>query len=278
MSRQHESPRLTTLRIRAMKAEGRKIAMLTAYDYTLASLVDDAGVDMVLVGDSLGMVMLGYDSTIPVTLDDMVMHTRAVTRAVKRALVVADMPFGSYQASVEQGVRSAVRLMQEGRAQAVKVEGGAPVVPLVAALTSAGIPVQGHLGLTPQSVNQLGGYRVQGRSDDQARAIIDDAKALEAAGAFSIVAECMPSDVGAALTRSVTIPVIGIGAGVDCDGQVLVLHDMLGLYRHRTPRFVKRFGDLGAEATRAIEAYVSEVRNGVFPGLEHSYAPTAKEG
>lgn len=271
MSRHADAPRLSAPDLVRMKAEGRRITMLTAYDFTFAALVDAAGIDAILVGDSLGMVMLGHESTLPVTMDEMVIFTRAVTRAVTRALVIADMPFGSYQASVADGVRNAARLLAEGRAQAVKVEGGRSVVPLVEALTAAGIPVMGHVGLTPQSVHQMGGYRVQGRSDAHARRIVEEACALEAAGAFSVVAECMPSSVGAEMTRACTIPVIGIGAGAACDGQVLVLQDMLGMSARRVPRFVKKYADLLGETTRAVSAYAEDVREGRFPGPEHAY-------
>jgi 3-methyl-2-oxobutanoate hydroxymethyltransferase len=254
-----------------MKRQGRKIAMLTAYDYTFAGLLDGAGIDVILVGDSLGMVMLGYETTVPVTMDEMVHHTRAVTRGVRRAMVVADMPFGSYQTGLEEGLRNAARLLKEGLAQAVKIEGGGPVVRLVEALTQAGIPVMGHLGLTPQSVHQLGGYRVQGKSRDDAARILDDARALEAAGAFSLVAECLPEELVAELSRALAIPVIGIGAGVHCDGQVLVLQDMLGLFTELSPRFVKRYAELSEQATAAVTAYAEEVRSGAFPGPEHSF-------
>lgn len=265
-----------------MKAEGRKITMLTAYDFTSATMVDAAGIDAVLVGDSLGMVMLGHENTLPVTVDDMVLFTRAVTRAVKRALVVADMPFGSYHASVEDGVRSGIRLIQQGRAQAVKVEGGRDYAPLVEALVKAGVPVMGHVGLVPQWVHAMGGYRVQGRTDAQARAIMDDALALERAGAFSVVAECMPSSVGADLARACRVPIIGIGAGPDCDGQVLVLQDMLGMSNGRIPRFVKQYADMHAIMTQAVTRYITDVREVRFPGPEHGYGagprPTPAEG
>lgn len=256
-----------------MKASGRKIAMLTAYDFTSAALVDAAGIDAVLVGDSLAMVMLGHDSTLPVTIDEMVLFTRAVTRGVKRALVVADMPFGSYQASMESGVRNAIRLLQEGGAQAVKLEGGRAFAPLVAALVTAGVPVMGHVGLTPQWVHQMGGYRVQGRTPWQASVIVDDARSLQQAGAFSIVVECVPSEVGAEIAQACQIPIIGIGAGADCDGQVLVLQDMLGMSTGRVPRFVKRYADMAAEATRAVTDYIDDVRETRFPGPEHGYGP-----
>jgi len=271
VSRQGNSQRLTIRHLGRMKAEGRKITMLTAYDYTFASIVDQAGVDVVLVGDSLGMVMLGYDSTLPVTMEDVLHHTRAVARGTQRALVVADMPFGSYQASVEDAMRNAARFLKEAQAHAIKLEGGQSVLPQVRALTAAGIPVMGHLGLTPQSVHQMGGYRVQGRSDAQAQQILQDARALEEAGAFGIVAECMPHELGSEMAKAVGIPVIGIGAGAGCDGQVLVLQDMLGLYKDISPRFVKRYADLHGATSIAIKSYVDEVRSGAFPTLEHSF-------
>lgn len=271
MSRQAETERLTIRHLRRMKTQGKKIAMLTAYDYTFATIVDGAGIDVILVGDSAGMVMLGHDTTLPVTMDEMVLYTRAVTRATRRAMVIADLPFGSYQSSVGQAMDNAARLLKEGRAQAVKLEGGRSVLAQVEALTAAGIPVMGHLGLTPQSVHQMGGYRVQGRGDEQAARILDDAKALEEAGAFSIVAECMPHELGTAMAKAVSVPVIGIGAGPGCDGQVLVLQDMLGLYTELAPRFVKRYADLHKQTSDAVGAYVEEVRSGAFPDLDHSF-------
>lgn len=266
------SERVTVRHLRRMKSQGRKITMLTAYDFTFASILDEAGIDVILVGDSLGMVVLGYDTTIPVTMDDMIHHTRAVARGTRHAMVVADMPFGSYQVSVEEALRNAARLLKEAQAQAVKLEGGRSVVPQVAALTAAGIPVMGHLGLTPQSVHQLGGYRVQGRSRNQAQQIVEDAKALESAGVFSIVAECMPRELGAEMAGAVAVPVIGIGAGAACDGQVLVLQDMLGLYTRLSPRFVKRYADLHTATSNAIKSYIADVVEGRFPSMEHSFS------
>lgn len=272
MSRQGSSKRLTVREFGRLKAKGRKITMLTAYDYTFAALVDGAGIDAILVGDSLGMVMLGYDTTLPVTMDDMVRHTRAVTRATKQALVIADMPFGSYQASMEDAMHNAVRLMKEAEAQAVKLEGGQSVVAQVTAMTAAGIPVMGHIGLTPQSVHQLGGYRVQGRSSDAAHDLLDAAQALAAAGAFSIVVECLPTALATEIAQAVEIPIIGIGAGPGCDGQVLVLQDMLGLYTELAPKFVKRYADLHQSATDAVKGYIEEVRGGTFPDDAHSFS------
>ena len=245
--------------------------MLTAYDALSARLLDEAGIPLLLVGDSLGMVVLGYDSTLPVTMDDMVHHTAAVVRGRRDAMVVGDMPFMSYQASDDEAVRNAGRLMQEGGAHAVKLEGGARIVGIVARLTDAGIPVMGHLGLTPQSVNQLGGYRVQGRSDEAAHRIVQDAKDLEAAGAFSVVLEAVPSEVGKEVTESLHIPTIGIGAGPHTDGQVLVFHDFLGITPGRLPRFVKRYAGVGEQIKAAAEAFASEVASGAYPAPEHTY-------
>jgi 3-methyl-2-oxobutanoate hydroxymethyltransferase len=226
---------------------------------------------MILVGDSLGHVIQGHDSTIPVTLDQMVYHCQCVDRGAKRALVVGDLPFGTYQSSVEEGIRSSERLMKEGRCQAVKLEGGLHHAPLIARLAQNGIPVMGHLGLTPQSVHALGGYRVQGRTEDAAARILEEALGLEQAGAFAIVLECVPAAVAAAITRALHIPTIGIGAGPDCDGQVLVMHDLLGLNPDFKPRFVKRYADLHQQALAAFEAFAAEVRAGEFPQSEHSF-------
>ncbi|HEY8338995.1 MAG TPA: 3-methyl-2-oxobutanoate hydroxymethyltransferase, partial [Egibacteraceae bacterium] len=224
-----------------------------------------------LVGDSLGMVVLGLDSTVPVTVDDIIHHTRAVRRGATRALVVADMPFGSYQASVEEGLRNASRLLKEGGANAVKVEGGAQVVDLTSRLVAAGIPVMGHLGLTPQSVNQFGGFKVQGRADDDAERIVADAIALAEAGAFALVLECVPAELGKRVTEAVPIPTIGIGAGPDTDGQVLVISDLLGMTTGRLPRFVKAYADLRGTITDAVKAFTAEVAHGEYPGPEHRY-------
>jgi 3-methyl-2-oxobutanoate hydroxymethyltransferase len=264
-------PRVTTTHLTRMKQQGEKIVMVTAYDYPAASLVDEAGVDVVLVGDSLGMVMLGYDTTIPVTLDDMLHHTKAVVRGVKRALVATDMPFLSYQPSIEDAIRNAGRLLQEGGAQAVKLEGGISVCPQVHALVAAGIPVIGHLGFTPQSVNVFGGYKVQGRDERAAQRLLADAKALEDSGAFCIVLELVPEDVAARITASVSVPTIGIGAGVHCDGQVLVLHDLLGIGGKVHPRFVKRYAQVGDTIREAVSQYAREVREEKFPAAEHSF-------
>jgi len=263
-----------------MKQKAEKIVMVTAYDYPTACLVDEAGVDVVLVGDTLGMVVLGYETTLPVTIEEMVHHTKAVVRGVKRALVVADLPFLTYQASVEDAIRNAGKLLKEGGAQAVKLEGGIEVSPQVHALVAAGIPVIGHLGFTPQSLNVFGGHKVQGRTENAAQKLLADARALEDAGVFGIVLELIPEEVAARVTEAVSVPTIGIGAGVHCDGQVLVLHDLLGITSHlknqaggpiHHPRFVKEYAHLGEAIRRAVEQYSSEVRAETFPDAEHSF-------
>ena len=254
------------------EAKGQeKLVMLTAYDYSTARVMDMAGVDALLVGDSLGMVMLGYPDTLSVTVDDMVRHCSAVARGAQKALVVCDMPFMSYHVSVEDTVRNAGRLMTEGRAQAVKLEGGAEFAAEVRALTRASIPVMGHLGLTPQSVNAFGGFKVQGKSMAAAQKLLDDARALQEAGAFALVLECVPAPLAERVTQALSIPVIGIGAGAGCDGQVLVWQDMTGMTLSHLPRFVKRFGEVGASLRSAVEAYAREVRAGAFPGEDHGY-------
>lgn len=261
-----------TLRdIRAYKERGERFAMLTAYDALSARLLDEAGIPLILVGDTLGMVILGYDSTLPVTMEDMLHHTSAVSRGVTNSFVVGDMPFMSYQGSVDEGVRNAGRFLKEAGANAIKLEGGGRVLPIVERLVDAGIPVMGHLGLTPQSVNQLSGYRVQGRSDEQAHRILEDAKALEAAGIFSLVLEAVPSNLAQEITAGLSVPTIGIGAGPHTDGQVLVYHDMLGITQGPAPKFVKRYADLGAQITEAAAAFKKEVAEGVYPDREHSY-------
>jgi 3-methyl-2-oxobutanoate hydroxymethyltransferase len=267
-----EGRRVTVLDLRNMKARGERIAVLTAYDYLFARLVDSAGTDVILVGDSLAHVVLGLDTTLPITLDDMIYHARAVRRGVERALIVVDMPFLSYQVSREEAMRNAGRILKETGAAAVKLEGGSPeIAETVAALTRMGIPVMGHLGFTPQSVNALGGYRVQGRDEDGRARLLEDASRLEAAGAFSIVLELVPGDLAREISQSLRIPTIGIGAGIGCDGQVLVLHDMLGLNRDFEPRFLKRFGDLGTIAENAVRDYVRAVREGEYPDDEHTF-------
>jgi len=254
-----------------MKERGERITVLTAYDFLFARLVDRAGTDVILVGDSLAQVVLGLDSTLPVTVDDIIHHARAVRRGVERALLVVDMPFLSYQVSREDALRNAGRIMKETGANAVKVEGGSPeMVDTVAALVRAGIPVMAHLGFTPQAVNALGGFRVQGRQDAERARMVEEARRLEEAGAFSLVLELVPGPVAAEVTAAIGIPTIGIGAGPDCDGQVLVLPDMLGLNRDFQPRFLRRFAELGAQAEEGITEYVRAVRAGEYPAAEHT--------
>jgi 3-methyl-2-oxobutanoate hydroxymethyltransferase len=265
--------RVTAPALQAMKARGERITMLTAYDYRSARLFDLAGVDVLFVGDSLGMVVLGYDSTIPVTVEDMVHHTRPVARAARRALVLADLPFMSYTISQELALANAARLIQEGGAQAVKLEGGRAVAPAVAAMVESGIPVVGHLGLTPQSIHRFGGHRVQGRDQATAQLLVGDAHALEDAGASAIVLELIPSALAERITTALKIPTIGIGAGPDCDGQVQVMHDLLGYGgpTERIPRHAKTYANLGATVAEAVGRYVAEVREGAFPGEEHGF-------
>jgi 3-methyl-2-oxobutanoate hydroxymethyltransferase len=249
----------------------KKIACLTAYDYPTARLVDEAGVDVILVGDSLGMVVLGYDSTLPVTLEEMLHHTRAVRRGTRRALVVSDMPYGSYHTDIAESLRNALRFIKDAGAEAVKVEGGERRLELIARLTEAEIPVMGHVGLTPQSVNALGGYHVQGKTADSAEQLLRDARAVEAAGAFALVLEAMPRELAAQITREVRIPTIGIGAGPDCDGQILVLSDMLGLTFGQTPKFSRQYANLGETISGAVREYCDDVRKAAFPSDAESY-------
>ena len=256
--------------LHAMKKEGRKISMITAYSFPQAQCVDEAGIDIILVGDSLGMVELGYRDTVPVTMDEMLNHTKAVMRGVKRAHVVGDLPFMSYNISREQAVTNAGILYKDGGADSVKLEGGQDMAPAVEAIVRAGIPVFGHIGLTPQTANMLGGFKVQGKSIDQAKKVVEDAIALEAAGAFAVVLEAIPRQLAALITEKLKIPTIGIGGGLDCDGQVLVLHDMLGL-NDWTPSFAKQYADLGATAAKAARAYVEDVAAQKFPAAEHCY-------
>jgi 3-methyl-2-oxobutanoate hydroxymethyltransferase len=255
-----------------MKQRGQRIVMVTAYDFPSGRLADAAGIDVVLVGDSAAMTVLGHDSTVPATMEEMIFLSRAAARGARRPLVVADMPFGSYQVSDEDAVRNAVRFVKEAGVDAVKVEGAGPTLERVRAIVGAGVPVIGHLGLTPQSATMLGGYRAQGRTAAKARQLVWDARALEAAGCFTIVLECVPAEVAARITHELAVPTIGIGAGAPCDGQVLVYHDLLGLYERRSPRFVKRYAELGALTRDALERYAAEVRSGAFPGPEHTYA------
>jgi 3-methyl-2-oxobutanoate hydroxymethyltransferase len=271
-SRPETSGKLPLTDLADMKRRRERIVMVTAYDYPSGSLADAAGVDIVLVGDSAAMTVLGYESTVPASMDEMVMLTSAAVRGAKRPLVVADMPFGSFQISDEEAVRSAVRFVKEAGADAVKVEGAGLTVSRVLALVGAGIPVMGHVGLTPQSATMLGGFRAQGRTSARARQLLDDACTLEQAGCFSLVLEAVPAPVAARITEELTIPTIGIGSGRDCDGQVLVYHDLLGLYQGREPRFVKRYAELATEIQGAIERYAADVRSGAFPGDEHTYS------
>ena len=269
--------KITTTTIREMKDRGERVVMLTAYDYPTARMVDEAGIDAILVGDSVSNVILGYENTLAVTMEEMLHHTRAVARAVKRALVIGDMPFMSYQVSVGDAVRNAGRFLKEGGAEAVKVEGGRSVLDKIEAIVGAGVPVMGHLGLTPQWVHQFGGYKVRGKTESAARAILEDAQKLERAGAFSLVLECIPWQLAKLVTESVGIPTIGIGAGPYCGGQVLVLHDLLGLSPQRVAKFVKRYTKLDEAIAKALNDFKLEVKNGKFPTLEHSYEMPAEE-
>ncbi|MGQ9483629.1 MAG: 3-methyl-2-oxobutanoate hydroxymethyltransferase [Desulfosoma sp.] len=264
------APRVTVPAVMGAKGR-RKLTMLTAYDYCTARWVDRAGVDMILVGDSLAMVMLGHEDTLSVTMEEMLHHTRAVARGTQRALVIGDMPFLSYQVSVAQAVENAGRFLKEGRAQAVKLEGGASVLQQVRAIVEAGIPVQGHLGLTPQSIAKLGGFKVQGKDQEAVNKLLEDALALSEAGCFSLVLEAIPASVAQRITEAVPIPTIGIGAGRACDGQVLVIHDLVGLFDRFVPRFVKQYDALGQRIMEAVIRYRDEVEKGVFPGPEHTF-------
>lgn len=262
----------TVLTFKQAKETGEKLSMLTAYDYSTAKLIDESGVNSILVGDSLGNVILGYEDTISVTMEDMIHHSAAVARGAKNALVICDMPFMSYQTSVYDAVVNAGRLMKEGRAGAVKLEGGSSVCPQIKAIVDAGIPVCGHLGLTPQSINAFGGFKVQAKTEAAAKKLIADAKELEQAGVFAIVLECVPAKIAEMVTKEVSVPTIGIGAGNVCDGQVLVYQDMLGMFSDFTPKFVKRFADIGTVMKDAFAAYDAAVKDGSFPAKEHEYA------
>ena len=255
----------------AAKAKGEKLSMLTAYDYSTAKLEDESGINGILVGDSLGNVVLGYEDTVSVTMEDMIHHGAAVARGAKNALVVVDMPFMSYEVTVEEAVRNAGRLMKEGRAGAVKLEGGVRVAEQIRAIVQAGIPVMGHIGLTPQSINVFGGFKVQGKSEEAARALLADAKAVEEAGAFAVVIEAVPAALAQMITDAVSIPTIGIGAGAGCDGQILVYQDMLGMFSDFTPKFVKRYANVGEVMREAFANYAAEVVSGAFPTEEHTY-------
>ncbi|MCR5784621.1 MAG: 3-methyl-2-oxobutanoate hydroxymethyltransferase [Eubacterium sp.] len=261
----------TVLTLKKQKEEGNKITMLTAYDYSVAKLIDGAGIETILVGDSLGMTMLGYEDTLPVTMEDMIHHTACVSRGAKEAFVIADMPFLSYQTSVYDAVLNAGRLIKEGHAQAVKLEGGASVCEQIKAITDAQIPVCAHLGLTPQSTNAFGGFKVQGKSAERAKQIVEDAFKVQEAGAFMVVLECIPEKLATLITELLDIPTIGIGAGAGCDGQVLVYHDMLGMFTDFKPKFVKHFGNIGEAMTKAFTDYKDEVKSASYPAKEHTF-------
>jgi 3-methyl-2-oxobutanoate hydroxymethyltransferase len=269
--------KITPIDVQAMKRERKRIAMLTAYDYPMALLEDRAGIEIILVGDSLGMTVLGYENTVPVTMDEMIHHTKAVTRGAKYALIIGDMPFMSYNTSERDAILNAGRFMKEGGADAVKLEGGASVKETVRAIVRAGIPVMGHLGLTPQTISMLGGFKVQGKDAQAAQKIIDDALSLEDAGAFSVLLEAVPAPIAKRVTERLKVPTIGIGAGVHCDGQVLVVHDMLGLFDRFTPKFAKRYINLSELMLKAFDAYREEVVKGTFPTDQHSFHMDEKE-
>ena len=266
-----DKQKITIKSLAEMKAGGEKIAMLTCYDFLMASLLDQCGIDLMLVGDSVGNVLLGYENTIPVTMDEMLHHCKAVTRAANRAMVIGDMPFMSYQVSKEEALKNAGRFMKEANAGAVKLEGGEEVLEVIQKIVQSGIPVMGHLGLTPQSVNVFGGYGLRGESSEESDKILKDAKKIEEAGAFAIVLEKIPASLAKKITLSLKIPTIGIGAGIDCDGQVLVTHDMLGLFEKFTPKFSKKYADMAKEMKSCFRNYVKEVKEKEFPGQEHSY-------
>jgi 3-methyl-2-oxobutanoate hydroxymethyltransferase len=272
-----ERKKITPVDIQTMKKEGKKIAMLTAYDYPMALLEDRAGIEIILVGDSVGMTVLGYENTLPVTMDEMIHHTKAVTRGAKYALIIGDMPFMSYNTSERDAIFNAGRFMKEGKADAVKLEGGASVKDIVKAIVNAGIPVMGHLGLTPQTISMLGGFKVQGKDAQGAQKIIDDALSLEDAGAFSVLLEAVPAPIAKKITERLKVPTIGIGAGVHCDGQVLVVHDLLGLFDRFTPKFAKRYVNMSELMLKAFESYKEEVLQGAFPTDQHSFHIDEKE-
>ena len=269
--------KMTLAELQQKKDRGEKITMMTAYDYPSATLVDEAGMDTILVGDSLGMVVLGYDSTVPVTMEEMIHHCKAVRRAVKGAFIIGDMPFMSYQASVEQAIGNAGRFIKEAGCDAVKLEGGTEMAPVVKAIVRAGIPVCAHIGLTPQTATMLSGFKVQGKDAESARAQVNSAKDLEGAGAFMIVMECIPDLVAARITKALRIPTIGIGAGMECDGQVLVYHDLVGLFERFTPKFVKQYANLSPLIREALVQYKSDVEKAAFPAKEHTFSMTQEE-
>ncbi|WP_206458442.1 3-methyl-2-oxobutanoate hydroxymethyltransferase [Anaerovorax sp. IOR16] len=261
----------TAITFKDAKKTGQKLSMLTAYDYSTAKLMDQSGIHGILVGDSLGMVMLGYEDTLAVTMEDMLHHTKAVARGAKNCLIVADMPFMSYHTSIEQAVFNAGRLIKEGGAQAVKLEGGATFCKEIKAITRSSIPVMAHLGLTPQSIHAFGGFKVQGKSQEAAQALLDDAKAVEAAGAFALVLECVPEKLAQKISETLSIPTIGIGAGAGCDGQILVYQDMIGMYSDFTPKFVKQYTNVGIQMKQAFASYIQEIQSGAFPQKEHTF-------
>jgi len=269
--------KLPLTELQEMTSRGDPIVMVTAYDFPSGRLADAAGMDIVLVGDSAAMTILGHSTTVPATMEEMLMLTRAVTRGARRPIVVADMPFGSFQVSDEDALRNAIRFVKDAAADAVKLEGAGPSLSRVVALVGAGIPVMGHIGLTPQSATMLGGFRAQGRTAEKARRLLDEAIALEEAGCFALVLEAVPAPVAARISETLVIPTIGIGSGAECDGQVLVLHDLLGLYEGRSPRFAKRYADIGGDIRSALERFGAEVRSGAFPAEEHTYAMPEEE-
>lgn len=262
----------TSVSFKKAKTEGSKLTMLTAYDYSTAKMIDECGINGILVGDSLGMVCLGYKDTLSVTMEDMIHHIKAVSRGSENALIVGDMPFMSYQTSVYDALVNAGRLIKEGGAEAVKLEGGAAVCKQIEAIVNAQIPVMGHIGLTPQSINVFGGFKVQGKDEEVAKQLIEDAKKIEAAGAFAIVLECVPAKLAEIITKSISIPTIGIGAGAGCDGQILVYQDMLGMFSNISPKFVKKFAEVGESMKNGFKKYIEEVNNGVFPSQEHTFS------
>ena len=272
-----EQKKVTIAHLQEKKKNGDKITMMTAYDYPTASLVDQAGIDTILVGDSLGMVMLGYESTVPVTMDDMIHHCKAVCRGAKSAFILGDMPFMSYQVSIEKAIENAGRFIKEAGCDCVKLEGGSEMAPVTRAIVDAGIPVCAHIGLTPQTATKLSGFKVQGKDAESARELVQSAKDLEKAGAFLIVMECIPDLVAARITEELNIPTIGIGAGKDCDGQVLVYHDLVGLFERFTPKFVKQYINLAPKIREALIQFKEEVESGAFPGPEHGFAMKAEE-
>lgn len=272
-----EKTKLTIPQFKQLKEQGKRFRMVTAYDYAFASLVDKTPIEMILVGDSLGMVVLGYDSTVPVTMEDMLHHIKPVVRGAKNTFIVGDLPFGSYNTSIPEAIRNANRIMQEGGADAIKLEGGSTVINTVREMVNGGIPVMGHIGLTPQTATQLGGFKVQGKDAEAARKLVDDAQRLEEAGAFALVLECVPAPVAQRVSEKISIPTIGIGAGPHCDAQVLVIHDLLGLFDRFTPKFVKKYAEINKSIIDALNQYAEEVETQDFPGPEHSFGMKEEE-